>query len=93
MDVFLRFLFAYFITSQDAKTIAKVIINIMTKHAYLPTTIISDKGSVFMSKVTKKVAGILGITLQHATTKHAQTIRMIDRTHASLKKTLMFHEA
>ena len=36
MDVFSRFLFAYPISNQDTKTIAKVIINIMTKHG-LPT--------------------------------------------------------
>ena len=60
----------------------------MTKHAYLPTTIIPDKRSVFMSQVIKEVAEFLGITLQHATTKHAQTIGMLERTHASLKKTL-----
>ena len=44
MDVFSRYLFAYPTSNQDATTIAKVIINIMTKHAYLPTTLISDKG-------------------------------------------------
>ena len=44
MDVFSRYLFAYPTSSQDAKTTAKVIINTMTKHVYLPTTIFSDKG-------------------------------------------------
>ena len=88
MDVFSSHLFAYPTSSQDTKTIAKVIINIMTKHAYLPTSIVSDKGSVFTSQVTKEVAEVLGITLQHSTTKHAQTIGMLERTHASLKKTL-----
>ena len=87
MDVFSRYLFAYPTSNQDAKTIARVIINIMTKHAYLRTTIISDKGSVFITQVIKEVAEVLGITLQHATTKHAQTIGMLERTHASLKKT------
>ena len=88
MDVFSRSLFAYLTSNQDAETIARVIINIMTKHAYLPTTIISDKGSVFMSQVIKELAEVLGITLKHATTKHAQTIGMLERRHASLKKTL-----
>ena len=60
----------------------------MTKQAYLPTTIFSDRGSVFMSQLIKEVAEVLGITLQHATTKHAQTIGMLERTHVSLKKTL-----
>ena len=77
MDVFSRYLFAYPTSNQDAKTIAKVLINIMTKPANLPTTLISDKGTAFMSHVIKEVAGVLGITLKHATTKHAQTIGLL----------------
>ena len=88
MDVFSRYLFAYPTTNQDAKTIAKVLTNIMTKHAYLPTTLISDKGTAFISHVIKEVAGVLGITLKHATTKHAQTIGLLERSHASIKQAL-----
>ena len=51
MDVFSRYLFAYPTSNQDSKTVAKVLINIMTKQAYLPTTLISDKGTAFMSHV------------------------------------------
>ena len=40
MDVFSRYLYAYPTSNQDAETTAKVIINIMTKHAYLPATLI-----------------------------------------------------
>ena len=53
MDVFSRYLFPYPTTKQDAKTIAKVLINIMTEHDYLPTNLISDKGTAFMSHVIK----------------------------------------
>ena len=74
MDVFSRYLFAYPTSNQDAKRIAKVSFNIMTKHAYLPTTLISDKGTAFMSHVIKEVTGVLGITLKHVATKQAQTI-------------------
>ena len=74
MELFSRYLFAYPTSNQGAKTNAKVINNIMAQHAYLPTTIISGKSSAFMSQVTKEVAGILGITVKHSTTKHAQTI-------------------
>ena len=88
MDVFSRYLFAYPTSNQDAKTIAKVLINIMTKHTYLPTTLISDKGTAFMSHVIKEVAGVLGITLKHATTKHAQTIGILERSHMSIKQAL-----
>ena len=88
MDVFSRYLFAYPTAKQDAKIIAKILINIMTKHAYLPTTLISDKGTAFMSRVIKEVAGVLGITLKHATTKHAQTIGLVEQSHTSIKQAL-----
>ena len=68
--------------------IAQVIINIMTKHAYLPTTLISDKGRAFMSYVIKEVAGVPGITLKHGTTKQAQAIGLLERSHASIKQSL-----
>ena len=88
MDVFFRFLFAYPTSNQDAFTIVKGIMNIMTKHTYLPTTLISDEGTAFTSHVIKEVAGVLGITLKHATPKHAQTIELLERSHASIKQSL-----
>ena len=88
MDVCSRFLFAYPTANQDAKLIAKLLINIMTKHAFLPKTLISDEGTAFMSHVIKEVAGVLGITLKHTTTKHAQTIGLLERSHASIKQAL-----
>ena len=60
-DAFSRFLFAYPKSNQDAKTIARVINFVMTKHAYLPTTFISDKGSAFMYQVIKKLLASLGL--------------------------------
>ena len=90
MDMFSRYLFAYPTSNQDAKTIAKVLINIMTKRAYLPATLISDKGTTFMSHVIKEVAGVLGITLKHATTRHTQTIGLLERSHASIEQALKF---
>ena len=86
IDVFSRYLFAYPTSNQDAKTVAKVINNIMTKH--LPATLMSDKGTAFISHVIKEVAGVLGITSNHATTKHAQTIGLLERSHASMKQAL-----
>ena len=88
MDVFSRCLFAYPISNQDAKTSAKDIITIMTKHAYLPTTLISDKCTAFMTHVIKEVAGVLSITLKHDTTKHAETIGLLEQSYASIKQTL-----
>ena len=50
---------------------AEFIINTMTKNAYLATKLISDKGRALMSHVIEEVTGVFGITLNHATTKHA----------------------
>ena len=60
----------------------------MTKHSYLPTTLITDKGSAFTSKILEEITAILGITLKCATTKHPQTIGKLERTRASLKTNL-----
>ena len=88
MDVFSRYLFAYSKSNQDAKINAKVIFNIMTKHAYKPTTIISEKRSAFLSHVIKEVSVVFVVTLKHATTKHTQTTGMHEQSHASIKQAL-----
>ena len=80
--------FEYPTSNQDATPVAKVLINIKTKHAYLPTTLISDKGTAFTSNVIEEVAGVLGITLKHATTKHARTIGPLERSRASIEQSL-----
>ena len=88
IDVFSRYAFAYPVSNPTAVNTAKVILDIMTRHAYLPTLIITDKGSVFVSQVIHEVAEILGINLKHATTKHAQTIGVLERAHATIKTSL-----
>ena len=88
IDVFSRYAFAYPLSNPMAVNTAKVIIDIMTRHAYLPTLIITDKGSVFVSQVIHEVTEILGINLKHATTKHAQTIGVLERAHATIKTSL-----
>ena len=86
IDVFSRYLFAYPLIEATATNVAKVLIDIMTKHSYLPTTLITDKGSA--STIIAEITQILGITLKCATTKHPQTIGKLERTHASLKTNL-----
>ena len=88
MDVYSRYLFTYNVVKTDAPTVARVLVDIMTRHAYLPTTVITDKGTQFMSEVMADATRTLGIQLRHATTKHAQTIGILERSHASLKESL-----
>ena len=88
IDVFSRYLFAYPLTDTSAINVAKALIDIMSKHSYLPTTLITDKSTAFTSTIIAEVTQILGITLKCATTKHPQTIGKLERTHASLKTNL-----
>ena len=78
IHVFSRYAFAYLVSNPKAVSTAKVTIDNMTRHAYLPKLITPDKGSVFVSQVIHGVAEILGINLKHATTKHAQTIGVLE---------------
>ena len=51
-------------------------------------TLNSNKGSNFVSHVIEEMAGVLGITLRHATTQQAQATGVLERSHASIKQTL-----
>ena len=88
IDVFSRYLFAHPLTDASAINVAKALIDIMTKHSYLPTTLITDKGTAVTSTIIAEITQILSITLKCATTKHPQTIGKLERTHASLKTNL-----
>ena len=88
IDVFSRYLFAYSVTRITATSVARVIMDILCKHTYLPTTIITDLATQFNAQVTHEVTAVLGVELKHATMKHAQTIGLLERTHASVKTQL-----
>ena len=88
VDLFSRNLFAYPLIEATAPNVANVIIDIMTKHSYLPTTLITDKGSAITSTILAEITAISCITLKCLTTKHPQTIAKLERTNASLKTNL-----
>ena len=88
MDVFSKYFSLYCVTKKDARTIARVLVDIMMRHAYLPTTIIAHKGTYFKSEVMADTTRVLGIEIRHANTKHAQTIGNLERCHSSLNEAL-----
>ena len=47
LHVFSRYLSAYPVFDASASSTAKVLIDIMARHAYLPTTLITDKDTAF----------------------------------------------
>ena len=68
-----------FLPNPTAANTLKAIIDVTTRHAFLPTLTITDKGSVFVSQVRREVGQVLGLNVKHATTKHAQTIGVLER--------------
>ena len=71
-----------------AETVGRCIIDVMTRHCYLPTVKLTDKGSQFRAEVINQITKPLDIGISHASTKHAQTIGILERTHATLKTSL-----
>ena len=89
IDVFSRYLFAYPLTDASAINVTKAINDIMTKHAYLPTTLITDKGTAFTSTIIAGNYANFGHNTQMRNNKTpAKTIGKLERTHASLKTNL-----
>ena len=70
------------VQSDDALSMSR-----LDMHTYL-TLILSDKVSQFRSEVVAEITQILEIQISHASTKHAQTIGILERTHASIKTAL-----
>ena len=62
--VFSQYLFPYPLTDVSAINVAKVIIDNLTKHAYLPKTLITDKGTAFTSTNIAQITLILIIRLK-----------------------------
>ena len=87
-DYFLRYLFTVPIRKPDAKSVVKALMQIFTQHAYVPKTIITDKGTAFTSSIMTEIMKTAGIKIDHATVKHAQTIGMVERSHQKLKQIL-----
>ena len=88
LDVISGYAFAYPVSNPIAVNTAEVIIDIMTRHAYLSTFLITDQRNVFVSQVMHEVEERLGICLKHVTTKHAQSIGVLEPAHATIKTSL-----
>ena len=93
VDVFSRYLFAIPIRKPDTHSVVRALMSIFTRHAYVPTTILTDKGSQFTAEVIEELTKKSGIIIEHATIKHAQTIGVIERNHQRLKQILKINVA
>ena len=87
-DVFSGYAFLYPVFKPTAVNTPKLIIYFTTRHAYLPTILVTEKGSVFVLSVIHETFDVPGITLRHATTKHAQSNGVLERTRATIEMAL-----
>ena len=87
-DYFSCYLFAVPIRKGDTKSVVNALIQIFTQHAYIPKTIITDKGTAFTSSIMTEIMKTAGIKFEHATVKHSQTKGTVKRSHQRLKQIL-----
>ena len=92
IDVFTKYLFAAPLRRVTSQAVTHVPTQIFLKHTYIPKILLTDEGSQFTSKLMKDVTTLLDVELGHATVKHPQTIGLLERAHAGLKKTLKIYE-
>ena len=88
VDVFSPYLFAVPLKRPDTHAVVKGLLSIFTRHAYVPKQILTDKGTTFTAELLTEIAKAADIHISHVTMKHAQTIGMVESTHAKLKKIL-----
>ena len=85
IDVFTKYLFAVPLTNGRAATVARELVKIFFHHSYLPSTLLSDLGTNFTSKLMAELPKLPEVRLEHATLKNPQTIGVVERSHAALK--------
>ena len=88
IDVLSKYLLAVPLTSAHAGTVAQALVSIFFQHSYLPTKILSDLGTSFVAELFHELSKLLEIQLEHASLKHPQTIGVVERSHAALKRIL-----
>ena len=85
IDVFTKYSFAVPLTNGSADAVARELVKIFFQHSYLPSTLLSDLGTSFTSKLMAELTKLLEVKLKHATLKHSQTIGVVERSYAALK--------
>ena len=88
IDVFSLYASAYPLSNPRAFETAKIITDIMKRHAFLPTIIITDKDSIFDSNMIHDIIEAPDITLRNATTKNTQALGVLERFHSTVETSL-----
>ena len=74
IDVFTKYLFAIPLTNCSADTGARELVKILFQHSCLPSTLLSDLGTNYTSKLMTNLTKLLEVKLKHAILKQPQPI-------------------
>ena len=72
-------------TTITAPVLAEVILNIIVRHNSLPDSIVSDRGSVFMSKFWSSLCYFLSIKRKLSTAFYPQTDGQTERQNSTME--------
>lgn len=87
-DALTKFIVAEPIEKQDACTIARVLVEKIILKFGIPSVLLSDQGSNFMSDTLKRVCKLLKIEQIHTTAYHPQSNGALERSHRNLTEFL-----
>jgi hypothetical protein len=77
----------------DAIHVGTAIISTFLNNAYCPKKLLTDKGSVFTSAMIGELGRVMQTRIDNATVGHHQTIGLLERSHAGLKKAMKINES
>ena len=92
MDMFSKYPEAIALKRVDNESVLEAMLEVFSRHG-IPETILTDQGSVFMSRLTKLVCHTLGIEQIRTSPYHPQSDGALEQWHASLKGMLKRSEA
>ena len=92
MDHFTKYPEAIALKRVDNESVLEAMLEIFSRHG-IPECILTDQGSVFMSRLTKEVCSTLGIDQIRTSPYHPQSDGALERWHACLKGMLKRSEA
>lgn len=87
-DYLTRFPEAFAVPTIDAATIADLLVNqIMPRHG-APRTLLSDRGSNFLSSLVREVCFLMGTKKEYTSSYHPQCDRLVQRFNGALAQSL-----
>ena len=84
MDLYTKYPEAIPLKKVDNEAVLEAFLEVISRHG-IPETILTDQGSVFMSRLTKSVCNYLGIEQIRTSPYHPQSDGALERWHACLK--------